>query len=344
MNFLGCALNGHIVAASCPATENIENIKACAENGAAAIILKSASSTRLGDGATRRCHMDRTGFWAESGFDREIMPLDAAADLTRQAADTVRVPIIPSVTELTLELERWFESCETLCKAGANALQLDFFYLPNLLAENDFNVRFVTLLRELRMHCRVPVMPKLNIGIPVELALRLLGEAGIENVSVLDSIRSPAPYGAHLTGESLSVFGSFMLPITRRYTHALSKAGFCVCAGGGVANAEEAAELISLGAKTVQIASEVLLNGFSRLGEIDREIPMLLLSRKPQPEIRPRKAVFSADKCVGCGKCGIQAFCTVAKTLHESADGCEGCGLCALRCENGAIKLESAGA
>ena len=74
MDFLGYELTGHLIAASSPATESLSNIKACMDNGAAAVILKSASSTRLHDGKTRRCHIDEYGFWAESGFDREIMP------------------------------------------------------------------------------------------------------------------------------------------------------------------------------------------------------------------------------------------------------------------------------
>lgn len=339
MNFIGYELNGNIIAASSPATENLENIKACAGNGAATIILKSASSTRLGDEATRRCYMDKTGFWAESSFDREIMPLAVSAELTRLAVTAVNVPIVPSVTELTLDPERWIDSCATLNKSGATALQLDFFYLPNLLAEDDFNRKFVSLLREIKLHTFIPIMPKLNIGLPVELAAYLLKNAGIEYVSLLDSIRSPAPDGAYLMGESLSVFGSFMLPITRQYTRVLSQAGFSVCAGGGVTNAEQAADLISLGAQSVQIATEVLLNGFSRFGEIDLEIPAYRLDSKTKTEIRSRKAVFNADKCIGCGKCKNQTFCSIAKTLCEGNEECEGCGLCAELCLNTAIQL-----
>jgi dihydroorotate dehydrogenase/Pyruvate/2-oxoacid:ferredoxin oxidoreductase delta subunit len=339
MEFLGYELTGHMIAASSPATESIENIRGCAENGAAAVILKSASSTRLGDENTRRCHFDEAGFWAESGFDREIMPLQIAAEMVQQARRETAVPIIASVTELTLAPELWIRSCDMLSSAGASALQLDFFYLPNLLLENDFNDRFTNLLLALRSRYRIPIMPKLNIGLPVELATALLKKAGITYVSLLDSIRSPTPDGADLTGKSLSLFGSFMFPITRQYTSVMSNAGFRVCAGGGVTNARQAAELIRLGADTVQFATEVLLNGFTRFREIEREITKQLPVRGNIPELCKRKAIRINSTCTSCGKCQKQTFCTVAKDLSNSFVRCEGCGFCASLCESGAIQM-----
>lgn len=339
MNFLGYELKGSVIAASCPATENLENIISCVDNGASAVILKSASSTRMNDGKTRICHIDTTGFWAESGFDREILPIEKAVELTSAAANSVSIPIISSVIELTLEVAPWITSCNKLEKAGADALQLDFFYLPNLLSDKDFSNKFIRLLKEVQTLCQIPIMPKLNIGLPAEFAVNLLKEANIKYVSLLDSIRSPAPNGAYLSGESLSVFNSFQLPITRQYTKILSDAGLSVCAGGGVTNAEQAADLLFLGAKTVQIATEILLNGFSRIGEIDRDIPAYLRSFKPQIDIQQREAVFNADKCTGCGKCTTQTFCPVAKNRLESNYYCEGCGLCAYLCESGAIQV-----
>ena len=337
MNFLGYELKGAVIAASCPATESLENVMACAKNGAAAIILKSASGTRLGDNKTRRCFIDHMGFWSESGFDREILPLETATALTSSAIKNINVPVIPSVTEMTLTPGQWLESCSALEMAGAHALQLDFFYFPNLLSKDDFAVDFIRLLLEINTHCRIPVMPKLNISLPAEYAVYLLKKAGIEYVSLLDSIRSPAPDGAYLSGRNLSVFGTYMLPLTRQYTSVLSKAGFSVCAGGGITNAEQAADLIRIGAKTVQIATEVLLNGFMRFGEIDCEIPLCLSLQNPQPAIRSRKVVFNADKCTCCGRCKTQVFCSVAKKLCEDNYECEGCGLCASLCLNHAI-------
>jgi dihydroorotate dehydrogenase len=338
MRFLNHELKGRVIAASCPATENIDNIVRCAENGASAVILKSASSTRLGDTGTRRCYIDSTGFWTESSFDREIMPLNEAANLVKAANVSTDVLVISSVTEMTLEIDKWLNSCFILEQAGAGALQLDFFYLPNLLMEVDFASKFVRLIREICSNTSIPIMPKLNIGIPVEYSAHLLTQADVEYVSLLDSIRSPAPVDAlNLSGKGLSVFGTYMLPITRRYTDILSKTGLKVCAGGGITNGKAAADLIHLGASTVQIATEVLLNGFNRFSEIEAEMQLHLQTPVSSQGFKPFNVTLNVAKCNNCDKCRIQTFCATARKLDITNDGCEGCGLCLKLCPSEAI-------
>jgi dihydroorotate dehydrogenase len=290
--FLGYDLRGQIVAASCPATESAAGILGCYANGTAAVILKTASSTRLetpaGQDGGRHCLITKQGFWAKSTFNREIMPLDAGVDLLTNASrlpGSDFMPIIASVTELELDTEKWLASCRAMEDAGADALQLDLFYIENLLAVPGFEEKFISLLKEISFHIKVPVMPKLNIGLPAEYAAFLLKKAGIKYVSLLDSIKSPAPLsftsqGRLLVnklflGPGLSVFGGFMLPITRYYTQVLCREDFEVCAGGGVTAAEDAAGLLLLGAKTVQTATEVLLRGFERVKELASETDAL---------------------------------------------------------------------
>ena len=339
MKFLGYELTGHLVAASSPATESLSNVKACAANGAAAIILKSASSTRLHDEKTRRCYIDEHGFWAESGFDREIMPLEQALLLTKQSVEQCNIPIIPSVTELTLEPDKWLEDCQTLEKAGASAIQLDFFYFHNLLCDNSFNSKFISLLKEIKRNTMIPIMPKISISIPAELASYLLVSAGIEYVSLLDSIHVPKPYNSYLLGESLSLFGSFMFQITRQYTYVFAKTDIKICAGGGVTSATHVQDLILLGASVVQIATEVLLKGFSRFNQIEKDFATMAPEDMRITSIRKRKAFFYPENCINCGKCREQCFCSVVHELEETNEKCEGCGLCANICKSGAIKM-----
>lgn len=339
MKFLGYELTGHLIAASSPATESLSTVKACALNGAAAIILKSASSTRLHDKKTRRCHIDKHGFWAESGFDREIIPLEQALLLTKQSIEQCDIPIIPSVTELTLEPDKWLEDCRVLEKAGANAIQLDFFYFHNLLCDNNFNLKFINLLKEIKRNTIIPIMPKISIDIPAELASYLLVSAGIEYVSLLDSIHVPKPHNSYLSGESLSLFGPFMFQLTRQYTYVLSKTGIKICAGGGVTSAAHVQDLILLGASVVQIATEVLLNGFSRFNQIEKDLTAMTSKDTPITSIGKRKAFFYPENCTNCGKCHKQCFCSVVHELAETNERCEGCGLCASICKSGAIKM-----
>jgi dihydroorotate dehydrogenase/ferredoxin len=289
-SFLGYELHGQIVAASCPATENFSSLIDCRHNGAAMAILKTASSTRLNQSDSnggRHCLIDKQGFWAKSTFNREIMHLNEELELLKKSQKELKdMPLIASVTELELNIDKWLEDCYALEKTVASAIQLDLFYIENLLAVPDFEKKFINLLKEIVNHVKIPVMPKLNIGLPAEYSAYLFKKAGIRYVSLLDSIKSPAPLNftsegqpsvdKNFLGSGLSVFGAFMLPITRYYTQVLCREGFEVCAGGGVKKASDIAGLLFLGADTIQIATEVLLHGHCRIRELSDETDVIL--------------------------------------------------------------------
>ena len=294
--FAGYETDGIIVAASSPATESVDKVLKCQENGAAAVILKTASKTRMPSLNTtpRRC-LVRGGFlWAKSSFNREILTLEDAQALVRDCKNSgVTIPVAASVTELSLESADWLEDCGRMEEAGADAIQLDFFYIENMLSEPDFENKFVKILRDIVNNIRIPVIPKLNIAFPAGYAARLLKLGGIKYVSLLDSIKTPSPvfidwqdcdpnnrqpvltYEEKLSGGGLSVFGSFMFPVTAQYTDVLAQAGFEVCAGGGVTDGNGAAQLLILGASSVQVATDILRNGFGRFSALNEELNLI---------------------------------------------------------------------
>jgi dihydroorotate dehydrogenase/Pyruvate/2-oxoacid:ferredoxin oxidoreductase delta subunit len=391
-NFLGYDLRGQIIVASCPTTESVPGMVGCYENGAAAVIMKTASSTRMDsceadDG--RHCLIDKHGFWAKSTFNREIMTLDEGLkELKNYPKFSLFgcMPVIASVTELELNPEKWLADCQAMEEAGADAIQLDLFYIENLLTIPGFETKFISLLKEIISHTRVPVMPKLNIGLPAEYAAYLLKKAGVTYVSLLDSIKSPAPLSftlesqplvdKTLLGPGLSLFGSFMLPITRYYTQVLSREGFKVCSGGGVKTAEDIAGLLFLGAETVQIATEFILHGFERIKELSAKTDELFekagltspekiketgrnLYEPLKQAVKYRtqmKAQWNSEKCVirkrpgdcyycahNSGHANGQTFCGriqygALKTI-TIAETCEGCGLCVQLCPHDAIEM-----
>ncbi|MDR0719313.1 MAG: hypothetical protein LBF78_06720 [Treponema sp.] len=402
--FLGYEVSSQLVAASCPATESAEGALDCVANGAAAVILKTVSGysqnrqagydmndTRNNMPAIesketpgeRRCFINSRGFWARSSFRREIMPVNKGTELVREVKAAARVPVIASVAECGLDTESWLQDCNEVEIAGASAIQLDLFYMENLLALDGFAVQFISLLKEIICHCHVPVMPKLNISLPAEYAVYLFREAGVRYVSLLDSLRSPAPLrfdkkgipyrDQAMLGPGLSVFGGFMFPLTRFYADTLRRTGFEVCAGGGIQTAADILDLLLLGAGTVQIASEVLLHGYRRFGELDGELNEILakigiedaaslremgknISRPADPlyagigginsmRKNPWRLCHDPQKCSRCGACTGQSFCRRVRRIGNtlSAEGCEGCEFCVSLCPGGALGVVTSG-
>ena len=96
----------------------------------------------------------------------------------------------------------------------------------------------------------------------------LLVSAGIEYVSLLDSVRSPyieSENGKYhisrrLDAESTSCFGHWQLPLTLGYTYTAARYGLKVCAGGGVTCADDSEKLFAAGASVIQSATFLTKN------------------------------------------------------------------------------------
>ena len=265
VDFMGKKLSNPIIASSCIATETISGIRKLIANGVQGIILKScADYERSGTSDKRQFAVDRNGFvYASSPFEKEILTFEECLDMLSKLRKKTDILLIPSFTASCLDPDAWLEPCKKLVRNGADGIQLDFFYMGNLIGTDHFRQRLFVLLRELIKALPVPVMPKLNINLPKDFIMPALVRAGVEYVSLLDSVRSPflakhdGKYSVseRLDPQTTSCFGHWQLPLTLGYTYTASQYGLKVCAGGGITNADDVRKLLAAGAVTVQSAS-----------------------------------------------------------------------------------------
>ena len=263
--FMNKTLDRPIIASSCIATENVRSILRLLMNGVQGIILKScADYERSETSDTRQFAVDKSGFvYASSPFEKEILTLDECLVLLSKLRKKTDALLIPSFTAASLEPSEWLGPCQRLAESGADGIQLDFFYMGSLIGTDNFRQRMTALLRELVNGLDVPIMPKLNVDLPKDFIMPILAEAGVEYVSLLDSVRSPflmeqdGNYSVcdRLDPQTTSCFGHWQLPLTIGYTYTASQYGLKVCAGGGVTNADDVKKLLAAGAVTVQSAT-----------------------------------------------------------------------------------------
>ena len=182
--------------------------------------------------------------YASSPFEKEILTLEECLSLMRATRSRTEILIIPSFTATSLSPDNWVPACLSLANEGADAIQLDFFYMGNIIGTDGLSENIVTLLKELISAVNIPIMPKLNVNLPKDYIVPLLVKAGVKYVSLLDSVRSPyleKSDGKYRVSQRLdplttSCFGSWQLPITLSYTYTAAQHGLKVCAGGGVFN------------------------------------------------------------------------------------------------------------
>ena len=206
-DFMGKALENPIIASSCIATETVRNVHKLIRNGVQGVILKSCADYKRPEiSDTRNFAVDKSGLvYASSPYEKEILTLEECLGMLSKLRKKTDILLIPSFTASCLEPDAWLEPCKKLVRNGADGIQLDFFYMGNLIGTDNFSKRLSALLCELVNGLDVPVMPKLNVNLPKDFIMPVLVSTGVEYVSLLDSVRSPYLdlYGGTVRFESL---------------------------------------------------------------------------------------------------------------------------------------------
>lgn len=302
--FAGITLLNCLTAASSPLTESAARLRCCEKAGFGSAILKSCDPTAHDLPVWhRRVLYTPEGYYADGSYPEEIMPLADALKLY-DAASGGRMHIIPSVSCLSFDREEWLRGCLPFALRGAELIQLDFFYVSGQIGQGLADLTELgTLLRALRKAmepygCRL--MPKLNPALEPDGICGTIRDAGIRQVSLLDSVRREPPEGSSLHSGSTSWFSREMLPLTLRYLKSAKAFGLEVCAGGGVDSREDVLTLLENGASLVQTASCVLRRGY-------RAVPALLGENGGDvPDHRPWCDAEDGAPCIGCGGCGLR--------------------------------------
>lgn len=274
IQFLKIDFPNPLILASSPLTENAKCIQKGELHGAGGAILKTCCVYERKTGYAARKVLfspDHSHYYASSSFEREILTAEEGLALYHDSAALCSIPIIPSVTALSLMPEDWLPLCQRFQEAGADLIQLDFFYLGTFLCQRDFSEQLSLLLKTLTRSLRCQIMPKVNVELPADYIFRLMADSGIKAVSLLDSVRVPmidAAGGEALPFSSTSCFGAWQLPLSLHYAYAAKQHHLEICGGGGISNSASIKQMQACGAALIQVASAVLLHGYNRLSEL----------------------------------------------------------------------------
>ena len=159
---MGKTLEKAFIASSCIATESPDNISKLVNMGIGGAILKScADYSRRPTDKQRRFGFDRaTGYtYASSPFELEILTLDEELELLKAVRANYEILVIPSFTAASISPADWISPCKAIQEAGADGIQLDFFYMGNLLGIDRFSQRLTDLLTDLQKNLDIPICP-----------------------------------------------------------------------------------------------------------------------------------------------------------------------------------------
>jgi len=184
-NYLGIKLKNPLVASASPLCENIENIKQMEKSGIAAVVLHSLFEEQviLQEKELNYALTKQTESYAESlsyfpDIDEYHFAPEEYIDYISKVKKTVEIPVIGSLNGISNS--GWIKYGKKIEDAGADALELNIYYLPTMKSASCQQVEkmYLDLIKELRKNIKIPIAIKLSpyfSSIP-EMAEKLANE------------------------------------------------------------------------------------------------------------------------------------------------------------------------
>jgi len=168
-NYMGLQLKSPLVVSANPLTEHIHNIIQMEDAGAGAVVLFSLFEEQLRKDAARleRIKQSTTNAFAEAGdffpeLDDYSVDTQEYLEIIHRAKERVDIPIIASLNGITPE--GWIEYAKDIEQAGADALEINVYYIPGdiLLTAADVESRYIDIIKLMRKTVKLPLAIKLN--------------------------------------------------------------------------------------------------------------------------------------------------------------------------------------
>ncbi|HJT56827.1 MAG TPA: dihydroorotate dehydrogenase-like protein [Ktedonobacteraceae bacterium] len=167
--YLGLQLKNPLVASASPLSKKVANLRRLEDAGAAAIVMYSLFEEQITHESNELDHyLERgTHSYAESlsyfpDLDTYNMGPEPYLEHLYKAKQAVDIPIIGSLNGISAG--GWVEYARRIEQAGADALELNIYYLPTDLdlSSAELENEYVNLVREVRATIKIPIALKLS--------------------------------------------------------------------------------------------------------------------------------------------------------------------------------------
>ncbi len=281
--YLGLKLRSPlIVGAAAPLTEDIDNIKRMEDAGAAAVVLHSLFEEQLTQEQYELHHHLEYGThsFAEalSYFpEPEIFhsgPEDYLNQI-RKAKEMVNIPIIASLNGSTLG--GWTDYAQQIEQAGADALELNIYYVPTDfdLTASQVEANYIEILRSVKSAVTIPVAIKLSpyFSNMANMAKQLT-EAGADGLVLFNRFYQPDINIEALEVEPnvlLSTPQAMRLPM-RWIAILYGRLNVDLAATSGIHKPQDVLKMLMAGANVTLLVSVLLRHGIEHIQIIEEGI------------------------------------------------------------------------
>ncbi|HZM01183.1 MAG TPA: dihydroorotate dehydrogenase-like protein [Planctomycetota bacterium] len=281
-DYLGLHLEHPLIPGAGPLSEDLDLVRRLEDAGAPAIVMSSLfeeqfvrEQTATWRQTDRVGHItgEATSFFPEHG----IPALGPEAYLERIARlkAAVRVPVIASLNGTTDG--GWLECARRIEQAGADALELNVYALPDDPRQDAaaIEARTLSMVATLRGALTIPLAVKLS---PFYTALadvaRRLDEAGADGLVLFNRVYQPEFDLEELeVRPALQLSNPSELPLRLRWIGLLSgRVRASLAVTGGVHGVLDVVRAVAAGAHAVQVVSALLMHGPEHLARLRMEL------------------------------------------------------------------------
>jgi dihydroorotate dehydrogenase (fumarate) len=280
--YLGKMLCSPLVCSSSPLCEDVGQLRRMEDAGAGAVVLHSLFEEQIRrEGLDLDCFLEQnTDSYAEStsyfpDMTSYNLGPDGYLDHVRRAKKALAIPVIASLNGSTPG--GWTEYAHLIEQAGADALELNVYYLPTDPERSgaEMERQYDDLVRAVKSCVRIPLAVKLSpfFTAPVEFARRLTA-AGADALVLFNRFYQP-----DFDLEALEVVPSLHLShpsellLRLHWTAILYGAVTADLAlTGGVHSGLDALKAMMAGARVAMLTSALLKHGVDHLKKVRAEI------------------------------------------------------------------------
>ena len=304
--YMGLKLASPLVPSASPLSGSIDNIKRMEDCGASAVVLWSLFEEQIRHDARQLDHYLHYGAdrWAESlsYFPREtdytLGPEEYLAHIAK-AKQAVSIPIIASLNGVSDA--GWVSYASQMEQAGADALELNVYYIPALpdLPSAHVEKVYLSILQAVKSGVSIPVSVKLSpfFSSMGNMMLRL-EEAGADALVLFNRFYQPDLDIENLAVKpSLTLSTSWEMRLPLRWIAIMfGKLRASLAATTGIYTGADAAKMILAGADVTMLCSALLKYGIEHIGKV-RDGLIRYMESKEYASLGQMKGVLSQQNC-----------------------------------------------
>ena len=269
--YMGLPLRNPLMASASPLSKSVDSVRALEDAGISAVVMHSLFEEEVRHSQLELDHHLEHGtqsFAEALDFfpdqqDYCVGP-ETYLDQIRQLKEAVDIPVIASLNGSTTG--GWVEYARQMEEAGADALELNVYFLPTNAEEkgSDVEDRHLETLTAVKENLKIPIAVKLSpfFSSPANVA-SALDKAGADGLVLFNRFYQP-----DIDLDSLEIYPNVLLSTPQAMRLPLRWLAILygqveadLAATSGIHSAHDVIKMLLVGAKVVMMASALLANG-----------------------------------------------------------------------------------